>query len=214
MIKVWMAFMKSAFVKKYILAIAGLFSLGCDAADSSNGDSIINAGAFFVTGSDLIAPAAGVGYIAVANQPLLAHFTVYAGAIPGFAEEWDKVAPCNPGFGKFAIHRIITDETEKWISDEYIVLEDFPNDDKYLMYYTQLADDPTQSFVEYTWCTVDTVDFASIDLDSGQIYYTLGYYDDVKGEPYRGNVYCYGVQSGRILKFEKRDSRVIFSLQI
>ena len=205
--------MKRKSAKSLVLLILVFLIVGCDAAESSPDDSTINAGASFVDGSDLISPMTGIGYTVEANQPLVASFTVYVGAIPGFANIWAKyLAECNPGFDKFAIHRIIENDTEQLVAEKYIVLDDFPNDKKYPMHYESLEDGSQQTFIYYDWFTADIYDFDSIDIEMGYIYYTLSYYDGVNDQPFYGSAVGFGTYGGWKVKFKKQGDRVIFSL--
>lgn len=192
---------------------AVLLAVGCDAAESSPDDSIINAGASFIIESDLITPMVGVRFTVETNQPLSGSFTVYVGAVPGFAKDWsDDAFGCNPGFGKFAIRRVIENEREQCVLEDYFLLDDFPDDEKYPMHIQPLEDDSRRFQVSFTWSTNDTFDFSSIDFETGHIYYTLGYYDDIKDQPYNGYWINFGAYGGWRVRFQKERDRVIFSL--
>lgn len=155
---------------------------------------------------------AGLAFKTENEQPLNATFEVYVGARKGFAEDWrNNLWECNPGYGKFAINRVIEDEVGNELRSDYIILDDFPNDEKYPLTYEKIEDTVDGVIMHYDGCVVNTFDFSSIDSLKGSIGYYICYYDDVNSKEFEKNVYLYGISWGGKLNFEKNDKVVVFS---
>lgn len=154
----------------------------------------------------------GLAFTAENEQSLSAIFNVYIGARKGFTEDWQKdLWGCNPGYGKFAINRIIEDETGNELQNDFIVLDDFPNDEKYPLTYKAIKGTVDGVKMQYETFMKDTIDFRSFDVSRGSIGYYICYYDDVNQKPFEENCYLYGISWGGQLNFEKNDKNVIFS---
>ena len=98
------------------------------------------------------------------EQPLDSRFNVYIGADKGFGEDYEKYCSQNNiNNGKFAINRVIENEKGQQLNNEYIVLDDFPNDEKYLLTREIVKGKEDVYVVHYTGCYVDSFDFESID---------------------------------------------------
>jgi hypothetical protein len=154
----------------------------------------------------------GLAFTAHDKQPLNATFDVYVGARKGFAEDWQNdLWECNPGYGKFAINRVIEDETGDEILSDFIILNDFPNDEKYPLTYETIEGTTDGVIMHYAGFIVNTFDFSTIDISKGSIGYYICYYDDINQKPFEGDYYLYGISWGGKLNFEKNDEIVIFS---
>ena len=154
----------------------------------------------------------GLAFTAQDEQPLNATFDVYVGVRKGFTEAWSSdLWECNPGYGKFAINRVIEDEEGNEFQSDYIILDDFPNDEKYPLTYEIIEGTTDGVIMHYTGFIVNTFDFSTIDISKGSIGYYLCYYDDVNSKEFEGNVYLYGISWGGKLNFEKVDETIVFT---
>lgn len=146
------------------------------------------------------------------KQSLNATFDVYVGARKGFANDWENdLWGCNPGYGAFAIYRVIEDEAGNEIQDDYIILDDFPNDEKYPLTYETIEGTCDGVIMHYEGFVTDTFDFSRIDAIKGRIVYFICYYGDINQKEFAGNCYLYGISWGGKLNFEKNDDTVTFS---
>lgn len=143
-------------------------------------------------------------------QPLAATFDVYIGAITGFQEEWETNAfDYNPDNASFAIERRIMNLDNEIIKQDFFVVEDFPNDEKYPLKYKHIegTTDGTQKSFETS--IPISFDFASLDVEKGYIGYGLFCYDTVNQKPlYDSKYYSYGISNPAILTFEKGSETV------
>lgn len=157
----------------------------------------------------------GLAFTSNNEQSLNATFNVYVGARKGFVEDWrNDLWGCNPGYGKFAINKVIEDEAGNELQSDYIVLDDFPNDEKYPLTYETIEGTTDGVIMHYEGFVTNTIDFGLIDALKGSIGYYICYYDDGNSRVFDENVYLYGISWGGKLSFEKNDKSVIFSKQI
>lgn len=154
----------------------------------------------------------GLAFKAENEQSLNATFDVYIGARKGFAEDWqNNLWECNPGYGKFAINRVIEDVAGNEIRSDFIIIDDFPNDEKYPLTYEAIEGAWDGVVMHYEGFVTNTFDFSSIDALKGSIGYYICYYDDINRKPFEGDYYLYGISWGGELNFEKNDEVVVFS---
>ena len=145
------------------------------------------------------------------EQPLDSKFNVYIGADKGFAEDYEKYcSENNINNGKFAIHRVIENEKEQKLNDEYIVLDDFPNDEKYPLTRKMVKGKEDVYVVNYTGYYVDSFDFDSVNEAKGMISYSISYYDTVDKKQI-DFPFLAGESGGGMLHFEKKNNAVSFS---
>lgn len=154
----------------------------------------------------------GLAFKAKNEQSLNATFDVYIGARKGFAEAWrNDLWQCNPGYGKFAINRVIEDEIGNELQSDFIILDDFPNDEKYPLTYESIEGTIDGVVMHYEGFVTNAIDFSSIDVLKGSIGYYICYYDDVNQKPFEGNYYLYGISWGGKLNFKRNKENVVFS---
>lgn len=157
----------------------------------------------------------GLAFKTEKEQSLKAIFNVYIGARKGFAEAWQNdLWGCNPGYGEFAINRVIEDEIGNELESDFIVLSDFPNDEKYPLTYETIEGTIDGVIMHYKGFVINTTDFGLIDASKGSIGYYICYYDNINQKPFEGNYYSYGISWGGKLNFEKNDEIIIFSKSI
>lgn len=174
--------------------------------------SILNVGFTEYHGASGPTPQVGLAFTADGEQPLNATFDVYVGVRKGFTELWESdLWECNPGYGKFAINRVIEDEEGNELQSDYIILDDFPNDEKYPLTYEAIEGTTDGVISHYEEFVVNTFDFNTIDVLRGSIGFYLCYYDDVNSKEFEENVYLYGISWGGKLNFEKIDKTIIFT---
>ena len=190
-----------------LIAIASLL-VGCN---NVNKDKYILVGFNKFYGSSNPTSQVGLAFRVEREQSLNATFDVYFGARKGFTEDWkNDLWECNPGYGTFAINRIIEDEAGKEIQSDFIILEDFPNDEKYPLTYETIEGTVDGVIMHYEGYMTNTFNFTSIETLKGSIGYYICYYDDVNQKPFEGDYYLYGISWGGKLNFEKNDNFVIF----
>ncbi len=174
--------------------------------------SILNVGFNEYHGASGPTPQVGLAFTADGEQPLNATFDVYVGVRKGFTELWESdLWECNPGYGKFAINRVIENEDGTELQSDYIILDDFPNDEKYPLTYEAIEGTTDGVISHYEEFVVNTFDFNTIDVLRGSIGFYLCYYDDVNSKEFEENVYLYGISCGGKLNFEKIDETIIFT---
>ena len=184
-----------------LIAIASLL-VGCN---NVNKDKYILVGFNKFYGSSNPTSQVGLAFRVEREQSL------YFGARKGFTEDWkNDLWECNPGYGTFAINRIIEDEAGKEIQSDFIILEDFPNDEKYPLTYETIEGTVDGVIMHYEGYMTNTFNFTSIETLKGSIGYYICYYDDVNQKPFEGDYYLYGISWGGKLNFEKNDNFVIF----
>ncbi len=174
--------------------------------------SILNVGFNEYHGASGPTPQVGLAFTADGEQPLNATFDVYVGVRKGFTELWESdLWECNPGYGKFAINRVIENEDGTELQSDYIILDDFPNDEKYPLTYEAIEGTTDGVISHYEEFVVNTFDFNTINVLRGSIGFYLCYYDDVNSKEFEENVYLYGISWGGKLNFEKIDETIIFT---
>lgn len=195
---------------KLLTIIASVMTLvSCNSEPNS---SILNIGFNEYHGASGPTPQVGLAFTADGEQPLNATFDVYVGVRKGFTDLWESdLWECNPGYGKFAINRVIEDEEENELQSDYIILDDFPNDEKYPLIYETIEGTTDGVRMHYSSFIVNNFDFNTIDISKGTIGYYLCYYDDFNSKEFEENVYLYGISWGGKLNFEKIDETVVFS---
>lgn len=203
------------FGKKKLLAIiaSSMLLVGCNSGQLN--------GTFIEVGFDEYHGAynnptsqVGLAFKAKKEQSLNATFNVYVGARRGFAEDWrNDLWGCNPGHGKFAINRVVADEADNEIKNDFIVLDDFPDDKKYPLTYETIEGTSDGVVMHFEGFVVNTYDFSSVDALKGSIGYYICYYDDINQRPFEGDYYLYGISWGGKLSFEKKDGNIVFESQ-
>ena len=174
--------------------------------------SILNVGFTEYHGASGPTPQVGLAFTADGEQPLNATFDVYVGVRKGFTELWESdLWECNPGYVKFAINRVIENVEGNELQSDYIILDDFPNDEKYPLTYEAIEGTTDGVISHYEEFVVNTFDFNTIDVLRGSIGFYLCYYDDVNSKEFEENVYLYGISWGGKLNFEKIDETIIFT---
>lgn len=144
-------------------------------------------------------------------QSKLSTFKIYIGAIDDFKENWDNdLWGCNPGYGTFAINRMVRDINEQTIKNDYFILDDFPDYEKYPLKSKAIENIGDVVIPIYTGYIFNTFDFDTISLEEGIISYLIVYYDDVNSKEFEENVYLYGIDWGGSLMFEKNDNGITF----
>lgn len=144
------------------------------------------------------------------EQPLGSKFNVYIGADKGFAEDYEKYcSENNINHGKFAIHRVVENGKEQKLNDEYIVLDDFPNDEKYPLTRETVKGKEDAYVVNYKGYYVDSFDFDSVDEIKGTISYSISYYDTADRKQI-DLPFLAGESGGGMLHFEKKNDAVSF----
>lgn len=119
---------------------------------------------------------------------------------------------CNPGYGKFAINREIKTEAGETFKNDYMIIDDFPNEEKYLLTYETIEGTVDGVIPHYRGYIEDTFDFSSIDLAKGKIGYHIVFYDDINQKLFDENVYLYGIYWGGTMNFEKVNEEVVLSI--
>lgn len=181
---------------------------------SNNIDEYISAGLSIYSGNCLPTSRVAIALKAKRVQPLDSTFEIYVGAIKGFSEAWkNDEFECNPGYGTFAINRVIFKNKYKTISESYTMLYDFPNDDKYPMKIEVIQSNPYRYRKTFSTYIPFTYDFSLLELDEGIIAYYICYYDDINNKEFETNVYKYGIDNGQCFRFKKNseNNNITFS---
>lgn len=189
-----------------LIASASLL-VGCN---NVNTDKYISVGFNEYYSSSNPTSQVGLAFRAEIEQSLNATFDVYVDARKGFTEDWkNDLWECNPGYGTFAINRVIEDEAGYEIQNDFIILEDFPNDEKYQLTYETIEGTVDGVIMHYEGYVTNTFNFTSIETLKGSIGYYICYYDDINQKPFEGD-YLYGISWGGKLNFERNDDFMVF----
>lgn len=147
------------------------------------------------------------------EQPFISTFEVSVGASRSFIEGWGKDEfKCNPGYGTFAINRVIFYENKEVLDESsYTMLYDFPNEEKYLIRTEYLNSDRTEFNTYYSSSINFTYDFSLININIGYIGYYICYYDDINNKEFdrSSGIYRYGIDRGDAIKFKKDNNKKI-----
>jgi hypothetical protein len=220
--------MGNSFNKMLIAIVVTCFLTGCTPGSSDvgvssdrnvisslvSGDEIFHSDAYVYSGNE-VQPQVALTFAAKKKQPLNASFDIYPAARQGFLQDWEEdVWKCNPGYGKFAVEREISDENGKLLRQDYYILDGFPSDGKFVLDYqivkgqVEGMDDVVLHFTDYI---VNTFDFSSLDVSKGKIAFFIVYFDDRNNQPFETNVYQYGIDWGDEAGFEISGEEVTFS---
>lgn len=196
--------------KNKILTLASIFIL----VSCNNGQldsTYVKVGFNEYYGASYPTSQVGLAFIGKRKQSLNVAFDVYVGARKGFADDWEKdLWECNPGYGKFAIHRSIEDVSGNEIQSDFFIINDFPNDEKYVLTYEKIEGSVDGLIMHYEGYVTNSIDFNSIFISKGSVGYYLCYYDDINQKIFEGNHYLYGISWGGKMNFEKIDDSVVF----
>lgn len=202
--------MKTNLKKVFAISIISLTLCGCNEGENA---TILKVGFDKCSGSSAPTPQVGLAFTSKNKQSLNATFDVYVGARKGFSVDWkNNLWGCNPGYGKFAINREIKTEADEMFKNDYMIIDDFPNEEKYLLTYETIEGTVDGVIPHYSGHIADGFDFSTIDLAKGKIGYFIVYYDDINKKPIEENVYQYGIYWGGTMNFEKTDGEIVFSV--
>ncbi len=202
--------MKTNLKKIFAISIVSLTLRGCNEGTNV---AVLKVGFDKYSVSSAPTPQVGLAFTSKNKQSLNATFDVYVGTRKGFSEDWkNDLWGCNPGYGKFAINREIKTEAGETFKNDYMIIDDFPNEEKYLLTYETIEGTVDGVIPHYSGYIEDTFDFSSIDLAKGKIGYFIVYYDDINKKPFEENVYQYGIYWGGTMNFEKTDGEIVFSV--
>ena len=202
--------MKTNLKKIFAISIISLTLCGCNEGANV---AILKVGFDKCSGSSAPTPQVRLAFTSKNKQSLNATFDVYVGARKGFFEDWkNDLWGCNPGYGKFAINREIKTEADETFKNDYMIIDDFPNEEKYLLTYETIEGTVDGVIPHYSGHIADAFDFSSINLMKGKIGYFIVYYDDINKKPFDENVYQYGIYWGGTMNFEKNDGKIVFSV--
>ena len=202
--------MKTNLKRIFAISIVSLTLCGCNEGTNA---VILRVGFDKCSGFSAPTSQVGLAFTSKNKQSLNASFDVYVGTRKGFSEDWkNDLWGCNPGYGKFVINREIKTEAGETFKNDYMIIDDFPNEEKYLLTYETIKGTVDGVIPHYSDYIADTFDFSSIDLEKGKIGYFIVYYDDINKKPFEENVYQYGVYWGGAMSFKKTDGEIVFSV--
>lgn len=188
--------MKNSKIKLLTLIASASLLVGCNEVDT---DNYLSVGFNEFHGSSYPTSQVGLAFTTESKQSLKATFDVFVGARKGFARDWENdLWECNQGYGTFAINRVIEDEAGNEIQSVFIILDDFPDDEKYLLTYETIEGTVDGLIMHYEGYVTNTIDFSSVECLKGSIGYV-------------GRYYLYGISWGGKLNFEKNGEFVIFT---
>lgn len=202
--------MKTNLKKIFALSLISFALCGCNEGANV---AILKVGFDKCIGTSSPTPQVGLAFTSKSKQSLNAAFDVYVGARKGFSEDWENdLWGCNPGYGKFAINREIKTEAGETFKNDYMIIDDFPNEEKYLLTYETIEGTVDGVIPHYSGYIEDTFDFSSIDLAKGKIGYHIVFYDDINQKLFDENVYLYGIYWVGTMNFEKVNEEVVLSI--
>lgn len=197
------------FFQKTSSCLIVLFSL---IACSKANDDLISVGFNKYYGLLEATSQVGLAFTCKKKQILKSTFNVYIGARKGFKDDWDNdLRKCNPGYGTFAINRVIKKANNTIIKSDYILLRDFPDDYKYPLTYETIEGTIDGVMMHYRGFVIDEVDFGQLKIEQGKIGYFIVYYDDIKNKEFENNVYLYGIDTGYEITFNVDNNFVFFT---
>lgn len=200
-----------------ILMIFILFVTGCEQSrdkfpENNNGDSeYVEAGLYFSNNISEPTPWLATAIKAQKTQETVVNFTVYAGYEKDFFDKWNNNAwETNPGYGTFAVERVVCDRNGEEIYSHIHLLNDFEDENKYSVQIVS-TDQGTDAvmFRNFSFHFEDEFDLNEISIDKGYVFYRIILVND-SNQIIIDNLKC-GISVGN-LYFKKADNQVTFSL--
>lgn len=145
------------------------------------------------------------------KQEGIVNIDIFVGRPSFFTENWDNGSSLyrNPGYGLFAVKRIITNDVTEEMFIDYIPLDDFAHNNKYLVEFHNHKNTIERVFHDFF---TDSIDFGNIPLSNGDIYYRFTYLDDA-GKEEIPHVITFGAEGLGPIHFQMEDSHS-FSLSL
>lgn len=173
----------------------------------SNNDEYVSAGLSIYEGNCTPSVRISIGLKAKRVQEFESTIDVYFGARKSFCKAWkNNEYGCNPGYGTFAINRVIFNNYEDVLSESYTMLYDFPNENKYIMSEEVFEGKIYRYRYNYTDFITFTYDFSLLEIDEGIIGYFICYYDDINNKEFDDvAVYRYGINRREAFRFKKNN---------
>lgn len=186
--------------------------LGPVACSGNANDAIVIKGFDSVFGQNSEAPRVQVGIKCLREQSTRLNIDVYFGAVKGYDEDWGKN---NIAIDEeflitesifFALKRIILDNDKNVIDDDYYVIEDFPNFNKYPLHHKYIEGTTDGYTVSFDYCLNDEIDILDYSgMSEGIIFYRMVIYDIDKKEEINLNLDSLGED----VSFEVVDTNVV-----
>ena len=200
-----------------MLMIFSLFVTGCEQTkdkfpENDNGDSeYVEAGLYFSNNSSEPTPWLATAIKAQKTQETVVNFTVYAGYEKDFFDKWNNNAwETNPGYGTFAVERVVCDRSGEEIYSHIHLLNDFEDENKYSVQVVSTKQGTNAvMFRDFSFHFEDEFDFNEISIDEGYVFYRIILVND-NNQIIAVNLKC-GISVGN-LYFKKADNQVTFSL--
>ena len=144
-------------------------------------------------------------------QESVVNFIVYTGYTKGFIDKWNNDAwESNPGYGKFAVERVICDRSGMEISSHIYPLNDFEDENKYsVQAVCTMEGTDTVTFRDFSFHFEDEFHLDEIPIEQGYIFYRIILVDE-NNQIIVANLKC-GI-SAIDLYFKKVDNQITFSL--
>lgn len=144
---------------------------------------------------------------AESKQEEVAKFTVYVGYHEGFADMWDYIF-ADPSYGKFVLVRSIRNEIGCEVSNYFLNLPNFNDENKYAITY--IAKDNGFLCKKFKFKLDDSISLNEITIERGAICYTIGLLDETTQTLKNYDNYWGGVNVG-FLYFEKVGNQIDLS---
>lgn len=165
---------------KMVLTLLMILCLltSCSSHESTKSDTI-RSGFSAYDGISMSTPWITTAIETKKKQETMAKLVISVGHNQRFMEAWNQgILGTNPGYGKFAVHRIILDENREVYSEQYFDLPDF-GEEKYYMRreYDKKAVHNVVS-IQFNYSFNDIINFEEIVIDQGLIKYDICLVDD------------------------------------
>lgn len=162
---------------KFIVVLLSLFLLV--ACSNQTNSDMIESGFSLGDGASESTPWISTAIRSKKKQDNISDLEIYVGHYYNFMEKWNEdIWSSNPGYGKFAIQRIILDEKREIYSEKFFDLVNF-GDDSYLVTYNYDDEIPNKvNSIEFRYSFIDTINFEQITIQNGLVKYSIQLVDE------------------------------------
>lgn len=145
-----------------------------DNKETNVGD-FVEAGLYYSDSNSEPTPWLATAIKAKKTQESVVNFTIYAGYQQGFIDKWNNDAwKSNPGYGVFAMERVICDRNGTVISSNIFQLNDFECENNYLVRAVSIAEGTDAvTFRDFSFHFEDELDIDEFAIDQGYIFYRI-----------------------------------------
>lgn len=200
--------------KRILITVSSFLTCTLNSCSKNMGD-YIRVGFERESSYSEITPAVGLAFEGKRKQNIEAEFKVYIGAFYAFKELWDaNTYGTNPGYGCFAIKKMVKSKEREVVFKDYKMVHDFPNFEKYPLTYENIEGVIDGWIPHYKYYFDEKVSLKQYGLTEGYVCFYLCYYDDINLCEFAQDVYGYGMYEGGAIEFQINGNSVTFGEKI